>query len=47
MVIMAPLIMAMVAMIGMVMIVVMMSVVAMMRMGHGLILHALEFCSKR
>jgi hypothetical protein len=40
-------IMAVVAMIGMVMIVVMLVLVAMMGMGHGLILHAPKFCSKR
>ena len=45
--IMAPMIMARVAMIGMVMIVVVIVLVAMMRMGHGLILHAPEFCGKR
>lgn len=36
-----------VAMIGMVMIVVVVCVVAMMRLGHGWILHAPEFCGKR
>lgn len=43
----ARMVMMRVAMTGMVMIVVMMFVVAMMCMDHGLILHALESCSKR
>jgi hypothetical protein len=47
MAIVPPVIMAVLAMIGVVMIVVMMSVLAMMGMGHGLILHARESCSKR
>jgi len=45
-VIMTPMFMAR-AMIGMAMLMVVMFVVAMMGMGHSLILHAPEFCGKR
>ena len=45
--VMAVMVMAIVAMTGRDMIVVVMFVVAMMRMGHGLILHARAFCGKR
>ena len=41
-----PMVMAVMAMIGMVMIVVMVPAVAMVRVDHGLILHAPESCSK-